>query len=310
MKRKPAGEQRLVHSPLVPNWGDEFDLRLYFACIHPNQYELRSEGDRILGMQLLAAVAAYAVSHLGVYRAAVRAPARSDVIKTVAQAIQTLRQLGEPAYSEWYQNPQPTCGGLSPFAWFQEQQQPELAQLLRFKRRVEEHDIFCEIPFTEEVETSGQAAACSSNVRLDSAKKSAYGAKHTKPFLTIIQSSCVAPDWEDEFALTPYFASWAPVNYELGTPSNFHFAQEIFESAIGEFGGWVTLYRTALQGAIQLDGVMEAVVRCTMKIVELGRGLYMEWFHRPQPEFRGSSPQQWFQTKGLGELERLLGGSA
>ncbi|HYG35738.1 MAG TPA: hypothetical protein VEC99_13190, partial [Clostridia bacterium] len=117
------------------------------------------------------------------------------------------------------------------------------------------------------------------------------------------------PDWDDEFALTPYFARWSPWNYELGTPVNYRLAQEIYGSAMGEFAGWVTLYRTALQTSIHLDGGMEMVVRCCMKIVELGLPRYLEWFGAPQPEFNGLSPERWFQEKRLSELERLLKGS-
>jgi hypothetical protein len=227
MKRKPAGAQPLVYCPLVPNWGDEFDLRLYFACIHPGHYEFRSEGDRVLATQLLAAVAAYAV-----------------------------------------------------------------------------------IPLTEEPEARARLAPCGAKAHLDPGRKSTSGSRRTKPFLVIIESSCTGPDWDDEFALTTYFARWSPVNYKLGARLNFRLAQEIYESAMNEFAGWVTLYRTALHAAIQFDGAMEGVVRCAMNVVELGRGRYLEWFCACQPEFHGLSPQQRFRKKGLSELERLLGGSA
>ena len=38
---------------LVPSWGDEFDLRLYFAGIHPNRYQLRDERNYCLAEYLL-----------------------------------------------------------------------------------------------------------------------------------------------------------------------------------------------------------------------------------------------------------------
>lgn len=303
MKRKPAGEEPLVHSPLVPQWGDEFDLRLYFACIHPGQYELRSEQDRVFAVQLLGAVVAYSVNQVGIYRGAIKAAPRGDVLRAVVRSVRSAQRLGQPGYSVWYEKPEAGFAGLSPREWFETQQQPELARLLRLKKPVEDQDVFGQIVVTNEPGAPVQSRAYKAKAHPGSRSNSLHAASRQKPFLVINEISSPGPDWDDEFALTPYFVTWSPLNYELGSSANYRLAQEVFDAAMGEFGGWVTIYRTALQASTRLAGAMEMVVRCAMKIVELGLPRYLEWFHVPQPEFGRLSPDGWFHEKQL--IERI-----
>ena len=115
-------------------------------------------------------------------------------------------------------------------------------------------------------------------------------------------------DRENEFDPQPYFSRWIPSNYNLGSDRNYELAQELYDPMTTEFSGWIALYRTALDSAAQLDGALEACVRCCMKIVELGLEAYLEWFDAPQAEFGNRSPRQWFDEHGLNRLKTMLAG--
>jgi hypothetical protein len=231
------------------------------------------------------------------------------VLEAVVRSLRAVRRLGQPGYSEWYQKPQSGFAGLSPFEWFETQQQHELARLLRLKVQVEEEDILGEITLTEE--PGAPARPCSSEKRAQTTpgSNSRRAAKRGTPDLVLRASCSPGPDWDDEFALTPYLARWSPWNYELGAARNYRLASEIYNSTASEFVGWVRLYRTALLASVQVDGAMEAAVRCAMKIVELGLVGYLEWFESAQNEFGHRSPRQWFNDHGLTRLGSMLTGS-
>lgn len=284
----------MVHSPLVPAWNDEFDLRLYFACIQPRQYELRKPSEYVMAKQLLGAVAAFGVCHVGIYRAAIRTAPKSAVFKSVVTCTRAARRLGPSAYSIWYTEPQPGFSRRSPKAWFQARNQTELVDLLQLKLHVEEADVLTEVPFEcKSEETAGANSGRTSELE--------------SVFLAL--SGTWDSSAQDEFDLQPYLARWSPINYSLGSQRNYRFAQELYDAMAGEFTGWVALYRAALVASAQRDGMMEAVVRCAMKAVEVGLAHYLEWFHTPQAEFGALSPEQWFLKRDRTELCSLLQGS-
>jgi len=281
MKKRGSSTQPMVHSRLVPAWGDEFDLRLYFSLIHPGQYELRNASEHRMAKQLLAAVVAFGACHVGIYRAAIRTAPGSAVLKLVVKCTRTARRLGQPAYSVWYEKPQPGFSGRSPQAWFRAQDQSELADLLRLKTRVEERDVLIEIPF--------------------------QGPSEAKPPVKDELESGLGT--AGEFGLQPYLARWHPSNYELGSQGNYRLALELYDAMAAEFTGWLALYQAAMTAARQVDGAMEATVRCAMKALEIGLPHYLEWFHTAQAEFGALSPKQWFLDKNLTQLCSLLQGS-
>jgi hypothetical protein len=180
-----------------------------------------------------------------------------------------------PHYSEWYHRPQPGFTGLSPKDWFWAKQEGDLAELLSQKSRVEEPDILAEVPLVEVPEALNQPR----------------------------------PEGKDEFDLQPYFSRWVPSNYNLGSDRNYDLAHELYDPMTAEFSGWITLYRTALKAAAQVEGALEASVTCCMKNIELGLEAYLEWFDAPQKEFGSRSPRKWFDEHGLTRLGIMLAGS-
>jgi hypothetical protein len=308
MKKSRSKTQRLVHSPLVPAWNDEFDLRFYFSCIHPRQYELRKPSEYVMAKQLLGAVAAFGVCHVGIYRATIRTAPKSEVFKSVVTCTRTARRLGPSAYSVWYTEPQPGFSSGSPKAWFQARNQTELAELLQLKLYVQEADVLTEVPLECKSEEIAKRYAQQNKPHGKPGANASRTSELESLFLSLPQTlnSSVA---QDEFDLQPYLARWSPANYSLGSQSNYRLAQELYNAMAGEFTGWIALYRAALVAAGQTDGVMEAVVRCAMKAVEVGLTHYLEWFHTPQAEFGALSPEQWFLKSDRTELCSLLQGS-
>lgn len=275
MTRTPTCSQPLVHSPMVPEWEDEFDLRPYFSRIHPRQFEFRDSTEYVLAKQLYATVVAFTVTPVGIYRGAIRSSAARGLLKTVARCVRTARRLGMPHYSEWYQRPQSGFAGLSPKEWFLAKKHVDLAELLGMKSCVEEADILTEVPLVG-------APVGLNQTRLEQ---------------------------KDDFDLEPYFARWIPANYSLGSDRNYYLAHALYDPMRAEFSGWIRLYRTALKADAQLEGALEASVRCCMKLVELGMEAYLEWYNSTQAEFGGLSPRQWFENRGLTRLGIMFEGA-
>lgn len=286
---------------MVPAWGDEFDMRLYFACIHPRQYELKNSDEYGLAKQLLAPAIAFGIGHLGIYRSALRTAPKSDVLRAVVKCLRCARQIGQPSYSDWYTTNQPGFAGNSPVGWFRARNQPELADLLRLKMRVEEADVFTDVPLKEGVGSQ-------SNISNETGRRKLIATPAETQASALLAIFGIDFN-EDEFDLRPYFARWAPSNYPLGSRRNFQLAQEIFDGMCGEFVGWITIYKAGLLAGSQIDGAIEGAVRCAMKAVELGLAAYLEWFQTPQPEFFGCSPKRWLEDRQLTELCSLLQGS-
>jgi hypothetical protein len=66
-------DRELTHSRLLPSWRDGFELRHYFACIHPADYELKDPGEVVFALEIYAVIQAFSIHRLGMYRAAMRA---------------------------------------------------------------------------------------------------------------------------------------------------------------------------------------------------------------------------------------------
>jgi hypothetical protein len=265
----------LVHSPMVPVWGDEFDMRLYFSRIHPRQFGFQNGAEYVLAKQLYATVVAFGICHVGIYRAAIRGSAKRGLLKASVRCVRTARRLGIPHYFEWYQRPQPGFAGLSPKEWFLAKQQLDLADLLGMKSRVEEADILTEVQLVGVPEGVDRS-------RLEQ---------------------------KDDFDLEPYFARWTPANYRLGSDRNHYLAHALYDPMTAEFSGWIRLYSTVLEATAPVDGALEASVRCCMKLVELGREAYLQWYNSTQAEFGGLSPRQWFEDRGLTRLGIMFEGA-
>lgn len=263
MKRKSP--VKYVHSPLVPAWGDEFDLRYFFASIYPTRFQIR-ERDLLVAKQLLAVVAVFGVSYVGIYRAAIRAQPRSQILEAVVECLENIGGMGPEVYRVWYAMPQARFAGLSPEGWFLKHEQHELAKLLSVNTPVEEEEVFGEIPFKDEVHIEGDTG----------------------------------PD------VDRLIARWSPSNYELETLRNYQMAEQIYGPAARELKGWVKLYLEALEASCRVAGVMEGVVRCAFKVVEVGPQGYRRWYNTPQPEFDQNTPRQWFILHGLHSLATTL----
>jgi len=286
---------------MVPAWGDEFDMRLYFACIHPSQYALRNRDEYVMAKQLLAPAVAFGVGHLGIYRSAILTAPKSDVLRAIVTCLRRARQIGEPSYSDWYSRNQPCFAGNSPVGWFRERGLSELANMLRLRILVEEEDVLSDIPLQESVRSQSNISGGTSRQELTAPTAEAQ----LSALLSIFGLDC----GEDEFDLRPYLAQWAPANYSLGSRRNYQLAQEIYDGMAGEFTGWIMIYKAGLLAGTQIDGAIEAATRCAMKAVELGLAGYLKWFHTLQPEFFGCAPKRWLEDRNLTELCSLLQGT-
>jgi len=305
-KNLPAAikETPLVHSPLVPAWEDEFDLRIYFACIHPTQYELKDRRECGLAKQILGAVQVCTVNWVGIYRAILAAHRKHpNVLVPALLCIGSVLRREVSSHLTWYGSPQTEFGGKTPGDWFCDQGVPELGERLRFHGPVDQADVLEEVllranrdskhsgPLFRRTVVEAEMQLSSEHRELREIVRMLYSAEH----------------WEDEFDFAPHLALWSPANYILDNPTNFQVALELYEFIRAEFAGWVRLYRAALEVGCQRAGVLQGVAICVMKVVGGGRRPYLEWFETPQTEFfDGTSPKQWFVDQKLEELGHLL----
>jgi hypothetical protein len=196
--------KRLVHSRLIPAWRDAFDLRTYFACIEPGQYELKDQAELEPAKQLFADVQQFSVKWVMIYRAMVRAlPNHEEILEPAMTCLESFLYSDRSSHLTWNSSPQTGFDGKAPEDWFVDCGLPELAGGLRFYAPVEQSDLKPEVPLQDRTGHGLPVIL----LRQTAAEGERLLNSDQRELLPLLRSLFSPDEWEDEFDLAPYFAA-------------------------------------------------------------------------------------------------------